>query len=82
MRADLESTNDVSALIIIIIIIIIVIIIIIIINVERLSLPRKDGGRGLIGVETAYKTAIIGLDHYLKYKKGRYPHLNMNDPKP
>ena len=55
----------------------IIIIIIIIIHskadVERLYIPRKDGGRGLIDVETAFKTATIGLDHYLKHKEGQYP---------
>ena len=34
---------------------------------------NKDGGRGLIDVETAFKTATIGLDHYLKHKEGQYP---------
>ena len=42
-------------------------------GVERLYIPRKDGGRGLIDVETAFKTATIGLDHYLKHKEGQYP---------
>ena len=28
---------------------------------------------GLIEVETVFKTATIGLDHYLKHKEGRYP---------
>ena len=28
-------------------------------DVERLYIPRKDGGRGLIDVETAFKTATI-----------------------
>ena len=42
-------------------------------DVERLYIPRKDGGRGLIEVETAFKTAIVGLDHYLKHKEGQYP---------
>ena len=37
-------------------------------DVERLYIPRKDGGRGLIDVETAFKTATTGLDHYLKHK--------------
>ena len=37
-------------------------------DVERLYLPRRDAGRGLIEVETAFKTATIGLDHYLKHK--------------
>ena len=35
-------------------------------DVERLYLPRKYGGRGLIEVETAFKAATIRLDHYLK----------------
>ena len=35
-------------------------------DVERLYIPRKDRGRGLIEVETAFKIAMIGLDHYLK----------------
>ena len=42
-------------------------------DVERLYIPRKDGGRGLIEVETAFKIATIGLDHYLKNKDGQYP---------
>ena len=37
-------------------------------DVERLYLHRKEGGRGLIELETAFKAATIGLDHYLKYK--------------
>ena len=45
-------------------------------NVERLYIPRKDGGRDLIEVETAFKTAFktatVGLDHYLKHKDGQY----------
>ena len=32
-------------------------------DVERLYISRKDGGRGLIEVETAFKIATIGLDH-------------------
>ena len=42
-------------------------------DVERLYLPRRDAGRGLIEVETAFKTATKGLDHYLKHKEGCYP---------
>lgn len=42
-------------------------------DVERLYIPRKDGGRGLIEVETAFKIATIGLDHYRKNKDGQYP---------
>ena len=40
---------------------------------ERLYIPIKDLGRGLINVETAFKTAKIGLARYLKYKEGQYP---------
>ena len=42
-------------------------------DVERLYISRKDGGRGLIEVETAFKITKIGLDHYLKNKDGQYP---------
>ena len=42
-------------------------------DVERLYIPRKDGGRGLIEVETAFRIATIGLNHYLKNKDGQYP---------
>ena len=42
-------------------------------DVERLYIPRKDEGRGLTDVETAFKTVTIGLDHYLKHKEGQYP---------
>ena len=38
-------------------------------DVDGLYIPRKDGGRGLINVETA----TIGLDHDLKRKEGQYP---------
>ena len=41
-------------------------------DVERLYIPRKDGGRDLIEVETAFKIVTIGLDHYLK-NEGQYP---------
>ena len=53
-------------------------------DVERLYNPRKDGGRGLIDVETAFKTATIGLDHCLKHKEGQYPSscLKMSDLNP
>ena len=41
-------------------------------EVESLYIPRKDGRRGLIEVEIAFKIATIGLDHYLKNKDGQY----------
>ena len=39
-------------------------------GVERLYIPRKDGGRGLIDVETAFKTATIALNNYLRHTGG------------
>ena len=50
-------------------------------DVERLYLSRKDGRRGLIEVETAFKAATIGLDHYLKYKEGQYSKQVFNHDK-
>ena len=51
-------------------------------DVERLYIPRKDGERGLIDVETAFKTATIGLDHHLKHKEGQYPKQLLGDERP
>ena len=42
-------------------------------DVQRLCIPRKDGGRGLDEVEKVFKTATIGLNYYLKPKEGQYP---------
>lgn len=39
------------------------------IDVERRYIPRKDGGWGLIEIESAFKVAQIGLDHYLRHKE-------------
>ena len=39
------------------------------VDVDRMYLPRNRGGRGLIQLETAYKTATIGLDAYLNAAK-------------
>ena len=36
-------------------------------DVDRIYIPRK-GGRRLMGVETAFKVAIVGLNHYLENK--------------
>ena len=35
-------------------------------DVDRLYLPRIEGGRGLIKLELSYKTTTIGLDKYLQ----------------
>lgn len=37
-------------------------------DVDRLYIPRRAGGRGLIQIKTSYKIASIGLDTYLKNK--------------
>ena len=37
-------------------------------DVDRLYLPRNEGGRGLIQLETAYKVTTIGLDTYINAK--------------
>ena len=42
-------------------------------DMQRLYIPRKDGGRGLTEVEKAFKTATMGLDYYMKHKEGQYP---------
>ncbi|CAH3151719.1 unnamed protein product [Pocillopora meandrina] len=42
-------------------------------DVERLYISGKDGGRGLIDVEAAFKSVTIGLNHYLRHKEGQYP---------
>ena len=35
-------------------------------DVDRLYLPRTEGGRGLIQLEFSYKSTTIGLDEYLQ----------------
>ena len=42
-------------------------------DVDRMYLPRNKGGRGLIQLEIAYKTAAIGLDAYLNAAKNDRP---------
>ena len=34
-------------------------------DVNRLYLPHKEGGRGLVQLELSLKTSIIGIDTYL-----------------
>jgi len=40
-------------------------------DIDRLYVKRKEGGRGLIKVEAAYKEEIINIAEYLntKYKE-------------
>ena len=40
-------------------------------DVDRLYLPRSNGGRGLIQLELTLKTSTIGLNEYLLYTKDR-----------
>ena len=35
-------------------------------DIDRIYLPRKEGGRGLIQLEMSYKTTTIGLDTYIQ----------------
>ena len=35
-------------------------------DMDRIYLPRKEGGRGLIQLEMSYKTTVIGLDTYIQ----------------
>ena len=35
-------------------------------DVDRMYLPRKEGGRGLIQLELTFETTMIGLDRYLE----------------
>ena len=35
-------------------------------DMDRLYLPRTEGGRGLIQLEFSYKSTTIGLDKYLQ----------------
>ena len=38
------------------------------VDVDRLYIPRKPGGRGLVQLEITYKTTTIGLNTYLSNK--------------
>ena len=40
-------------------------------NVDRLYIPRKEGGRGLQGVEEAVKVTNLGLENYEKDSRER-----------
>ena len=41
-------------------------------DVERLYIPRKEGGRGLLQLEMTYKLSTVGLDKYLSEKDDSY----------
>lgn len=46
-------------------------------DVDRLYIPRKDGGRGMISIEASYAIAIEGLNNYLELKEGKDTYLGM-----
>ena len=53
-------------------------------DVDRIYLPRKIGGRGLIQLEQSFKTSLVGLEEYLKttddaYLKAVLVHENSKD---
>ena len=45
-------------------------------DVDRLYIPRKAGGKGLVHVEITYKTTIIGLNTYLSQQQRWLPPQN------
>jgi hypothetical protein len=49
-------------------------------DIDRLYVKRKDGGRGLVQVEVAYKTEIINIAEYLntKYKEDQFVKIVKN----
>ncbi|XP_047501775.1 uncharacterized protein LOC125047544 [Penaeus chinensis] len=42
---------------------------------DRIYIPRSSGGRGLIELESAYKSAIVGLSEYIKRGDDKYTRL-------
>ena len=49
-------------------------------DIDRLSVKRKEGDRGLMQVETAYKAEIISIAEYLStnYKKDQLVNIVKN----
>jgi hypothetical protein len=49
-------------------------------DIDRLYVKRKEGGKGLVQVEVAYKTEIINIAEYLntKYKGDRIVNIVKN----
>lgn len=44
-------------------------------DVHRLYIKRKDGGRGLIELESAYNSSIVGLNAYIRQGKDKFTRL-------
>jgi len=49
-------------------------------DVDRLYVKRKEGGRGLVQVEAAYKARLINIAEYLntKYKQDQFLNIVKN----
>jgi hypothetical protein len=49
-------------------------------DIDRLYVKRKEGGRGMVQVEVAYKTEIINIAEYLntKYKGDQFVNIVKN----
>ena len=45
--------------------------------VNRMYVPRKEGGRGMINLEICFKTITIGLNIYLLSSDDRMLKLNL-----
>ena len=41
-------------------------------DVDRLYLPRQEGGRGLVQIENSYKISTVGLEKYLREKDDQF----------
>ena len=46
-------------------------------DIDRLYVKRKEGGRGLVKSEAAYKTVIINIEEYLNtnYKEDQFVNI-------
>ena len=49
-------------------------------DVDRVYLPRTEGGRGLIQQEPSYKSTTIGLDKYLQETHDTLLHMTTGNP--
>jgi hypothetical protein len=51
-------------------------------DIDRLYVKRKEGGRGLIQIQAAYKAEIINIAEYLNtmYKGDQFVNIVNNNP--
>ena len=50
-------------------------------DIDRLYLPRSEGGRGLIQIELTYTVTTVGLETYLKESKDAMMKLILENEK-